>query len=319
MSQAELRVVSGKHSGSSIPLPTGKFLVGREEDCHLRPNSDLVSRHHCVFILDDYGLRLRDLGSTNGSFVNGERLQGSVILNTGDQVTIGKLEFEVAIGDDLSEDTQTNLAASAQTEVITNNPEEQGAEDQSTAKAPDDSELMNELLDNIDEPATDEAEPNSSDTMINIPTQPVPPGFEGQPQPQTGDTQYFPPGMPPQGYPQQMAYPPQMMYGYPGYPQMPYPQQPVAYPPGYPQQQYPQQPAPQQPAEEATGGDSEELAVRLPDPSQTGIKVPEPKPEPEQKPGDDNRTAEAKAKEEAPSAAADAIQQYLQRRPGGSK
>ena len=271
MAQAELRVVSGKHSGSSIPLPTGKFLVGREEDCHLRPNSDLVSRHHCVFVLDDFGLRLRDLGSTNGSFVNGERLQGSVILNSGDRVTIGKLDFEVAVGDTLSEDTQTNLAANAHTEVISTTTEE--------SQEPDDSALMNELLDEIGE-TPDDAEPSTSDTMINIPTQPVPPGFEGQPQPPTGDTQYFPQGMPqelppgmPPGYPQQMAYPPQMMYGYPGYPQMPYPQQPVAYPPGYPQQ-FPQQPNPQQAPEEAATGESQELDVRLPDPSETGIKTP---------------------------------------------
>ena len=67
MLQAELKILGGKHQGKAIPLSTKKFLVGREQDCQLRPNSDLVSRHHCVFSIDDYAVRLRDLGSTNGT------------------------------------------------------------------------------------------------------------------------------------------------------------------------------------------------------------------------------------------------------------
>ncbi len=97
MLRAELRVIEGKHQGKSLPLNVKQFLVGREADCHLRPNSDMVSRHHCVFIVDDYTVRVRDLGSTNGTFVNGERIQGQVVLNEGDRVDIGKLAFQLAI------------------------------------------------------------------------------------------------------------------------------------------------------------------------------------------------------------------------------
>lgn len=95
--RAELKVVEGKHKGAIIPINRKKFLVGRETDCQLRPNSDLVSRHHCVFSTDDYGVRLRDLGSTNGTYVNGERINGQVPLHDGDQVRIGKLTFQIAI------------------------------------------------------------------------------------------------------------------------------------------------------------------------------------------------------------------------------
>src|SRR5690606_15948672 len=63
------------------------------------PGNDLVSRHHCVFKMDEYTVRVRDLGSTNGTFVNGERLRGEVMLNTGDKVRVGTLEFEVVIGE----------------------------------------------------------------------------------------------------------------------------------------------------------------------------------------------------------------------------
>jgi predicted component of type VI protein secretion system len=93
----ELKVVEGKQQGAVIPLNRKKFLIGREEDCHLRPNSELVSRHHCVFTTDDFTVRLRDLGSTNGTFVNDVRTTGQVVLKHGDRIKIGKLTFEVSI------------------------------------------------------------------------------------------------------------------------------------------------------------------------------------------------------------------------------
>jgi len=75
MISAELKVVGGKHAGQVIPLNRRKFLIGREQDCQLRPNSEMVSRHHCVFSLDDFSVRLREKGSTNGNLVKGERNQ----------------------------------------------------------------------------------------------------------------------------------------------------------------------------------------------------------------------------------------------------
>lgn len=113
MLKAELRVVSGKQLGTLISLGTSKFLVGREQDCDLRPNSEMVSRHHCVFSVDEYTVRVRDLGSTNGTLVNGERTRTTVVLKPGDRVTIGKLDFIVVINGDagtaLSETTITGV------------------------------------------------------------------------------------------------------------------------------------------------------------------------------------------------------------------
>ena len=91
-------------------LNRNKFLIGREEDCQLRPNSDLVSRHHCVFSTDDFTVRIRDLGSTNGTFVNNHRITGQVVLKQGDQIRIGKLAFEIQIRPDAS--TQVNQVQS---------------------------------------------------------------------------------------------------------------------------------------------------------------------------------------------------------------
>ncbi|MCA8997122.1 MAG: FHA domain-containing protein [Planctomycetaceae bacterium] len=290
MPQAELKVVSGKQSGNRIPLPQGRFLVGREEDCDLRPNSDLVSRHHCVFTVDEFSVRLRDLGSTNGTFVNGERVRGGVMLKEGDKVSIGKIDFEVVILD--GSETVSDMRLDTPTAI--NAPQE---------NAPEPTEV---------DPSTQTHEsPDSQETWSEMPV-------HGGPT-QVGDTQYMPPpGMPMQqpalGYP--MGYPPQMMppYGYPqpypGYPAGMYPQQ-MGYPPQPVPGQYPQQAPPQEepaPAEEKSSSRAE---VRLPNPEETGVKEAAP---PQASAGGE-QTKEAKAKEEAPKMAEDIIQQYLKRRP----
>jgi pSer/pThr/pTyr-binding forkhead associated (FHA) protein len=97
MINAELHVVAGKHAGQVIPLNRKKFLIGRDQDCQLRPNSELISRHHCLFSVDDTSVRLRDLGSTNGTHVNGQQILKEVVLEPGDLVVVGKLEFELKL------------------------------------------------------------------------------------------------------------------------------------------------------------------------------------------------------------------------------
>ncbi len=97
MLDVKLVVVQGKPIGKEIPLRIPRLLVGRGAECQLRPTSELVSRQHCVFILGEDSLRLRDLGSTNGTFVNGHRITGEVVLRHGDTVQIGPLGFRVVI------------------------------------------------------------------------------------------------------------------------------------------------------------------------------------------------------------------------------
>jgi pSer/pThr/pTyr-binding forkhead associated (FHA) protein len=62
-----IQVVSGPFSGRTFEISRGKLIVGREEDCHLRLESEIVSRHHCAHLRDDYTLRIRDLGSKSGT------------------------------------------------------------------------------------------------------------------------------------------------------------------------------------------------------------------------------------------------------------
>lgn len=114
---ARLTVVSGPFSGRVIEVSDAKYLIGREEDCNLRPDSRLISRHHCVFLQDGFTLRVRDLGSRNGTFVNGERIKNAVSLNSGDTVSIGEMSLKVelpeaATGQRPSQSQQKNQASS---------------------------------------------------------------------------------------------------------------------------------------------------------------------------------------------------------------
>ncbi len=93
----KLRVTQGKNVGQDVPIPGKKFLIGRAEDCHLRAGSDLISRHHCVIIIEDGYLAVRDFGSKNGTSVNGERVAGECELKHGDELRLGPLEFVVQV------------------------------------------------------------------------------------------------------------------------------------------------------------------------------------------------------------------------------
>lgn len=80
----------------SFPLSRDVTIIGRREDCDLRIPLTEVSRKHCRLIKDNNGLRLEDLGSSNGTYHNGTRVQESVI-QPGDQIQIGPVGFTVQI------------------------------------------------------------------------------------------------------------------------------------------------------------------------------------------------------------------------------
>jgi pSer/pThr/pTyr-binding forkhead associated (FHA) protein len=95
--EVKLVVVHGKHAGQEIPIPGQKFFIGRAEDCNLRPHSDLVSRHHCVVMVEEGFVAVRDFNSKNGTSVNGERIGGETELKSGDHLKVGQIEFEIQI------------------------------------------------------------------------------------------------------------------------------------------------------------------------------------------------------------------------------
>ena len=88
-----LRGVSGQGFGRTYPL-VGPTLVGRAPECNLRLDENGLSRQHARLVLTDEGVQLEDLGSTNGSTINGKRVQRG-LARPGDEIGFDALRFRV--------------------------------------------------------------------------------------------------------------------------------------------------------------------------------------------------------------------------------
>lgn len=80
-----------------IELETGEAVIGRSRSCAVQIAETTVSRQHAVFVVEPGNVRLRDLGSSNGTYVNGKRVDGSQELADGDRVVVGEAELIVRI------------------------------------------------------------------------------------------------------------------------------------------------------------------------------------------------------------------------------
>jgi pSer/pThr/pTyr-binding forkhead associated (FHA) protein len=94
----DVNLVLFKKNGSQkvVQLPSKVTIIGRRQDCDLRIPLMLVSRRHCQLILNNETLKIRDLGSRNGTFLNGKRVEEATA-QAGDNITIGPLTFAIQI------------------------------------------------------------------------------------------------------------------------------------------------------------------------------------------------------------------------------
>ena len=92
-----LVVERGPRAGLAFVLGEGETIAGRSEDVDIFLGDVTVSRYHVRFTVDGTGLHLEDLGSTNGTYVNMERIEQTV-LQPGDEVIIGKFHLVVTVG-----------------------------------------------------------------------------------------------------------------------------------------------------------------------------------------------------------------------------
>ncbi len=94
--QAFLIRVTEDGKAQAVPLTHERTLVGRLDDCQVRIRSGKISRHHCEIINDGESLTLKDLGSSNGTFLNQEKIDEEK-LKAGDLIAVGSLVFLVQL------------------------------------------------------------------------------------------------------------------------------------------------------------------------------------------------------------------------------
>jgi pSer/pThr/pTyr-binding forkhead associated (FHA) protein len=92
-----LIVASGPRRGLHWALADGATRVGRDPHDGIFLDDVTVSRHHAEFVVDGDALEVHDLGSTNGTYVNGTRLDRAE-LDSGDEVIIGRFHLVVSRG-----------------------------------------------------------------------------------------------------------------------------------------------------------------------------------------------------------------------------
>ena len=91
----QLVVTRGRSASPSLKLVDGTTTVGRQDDCQLRIASSQVSRRHCQLFEHKGFLLVKDLGSSNGTFVNGKKIAEQRVLEAGDELGIGPVKFRV--------------------------------------------------------------------------------------------------------------------------------------------------------------------------------------------------------------------------------
>jgi len=93
-----LVVDAGPQTGLTYVLGEGETSAGRSAESDIFLEDVTVSRRHAVFAVDGEGLTVTDLGSTNGTYVNGRRHE-TAALAPGDEVMLGKFHLVVVVGD----------------------------------------------------------------------------------------------------------------------------------------------------------------------------------------------------------------------------
>src|SRR5580704_4737088 len=95
---AKLVVLSEGMTGQSYELKVEKTTVGRVEDNTFQIAQPSVSSHHCEVLLRGNEVVVKDLNSTNGTFINGQQVSGESVLKAGEVLRLGQVEIRLETG-----------------------------------------------------------------------------------------------------------------------------------------------------------------------------------------------------------------------------
>lgn len=109
-----LKVLEGAKSGAKVAIKKSEFVIGRSQECQLCAGSSAVSRRHCAILRTDNRVSIKDLGSRNGTLVNGEKIDGEFELSSGDEITVGPLKFLLTISTGINNAKRAEVKSVAQ-------------------------------------------------------------------------------------------------------------------------------------------------------------------------------------------------------------
>jgi predicted component of type VI protein secretion system len=95
---AKLVVLNEGLTGQSYELKTDKTTIGRVDDNAFQIAQGSVSSHHCEILLRGGDIIIRDLNSTNGTFINGQQITGEALIKPGEMLRLGQVELRLDTG-----------------------------------------------------------------------------------------------------------------------------------------------------------------------------------------------------------------------------
>ncbi len=109
-----LKVMKGSKVGAKIAVKKDEFLIGRSPECHLCSGSTSISRKHCAIRRKGNKVTIVDLGSRNGTLINGSKITEEVELSSGDTLNIGNLEFLITLTTGLNNEKKPQVKSVAE-------------------------------------------------------------------------------------------------------------------------------------------------------------------------------------------------------------
>ena len=111
MNPPVLIVLTGKYKGKRVKLTDAETVIGRDESAKIRIATQELSRQHCLLIVSAAGVLVRDLGSRNGTFINGMPIAEETLLKPGDTLTAGPMTFQLEGSDPSSKKSAAQATA----------------------------------------------------------------------------------------------------------------------------------------------------------------------------------------------------------------
>lgn len=107
-----------EYMGNTVALPLGETLLGRHNDCIFRFNDPAVSRRHARLVRREHEVFIEDLGSANGTLLNGRAIAAPIRLVHGDVISIGGRNIKIYFSDPLSEESTVRVAILAKAAAV---------------------------------------------------------------------------------------------------------------------------------------------------------------------------------------------------------